>query len=178
MDLSKLGAVYFTVVKEENWNYSNAVTDKPLEDGSTITDHAQSNPIKLSISGVITQSIGYPTEDIKKLQDYSLNNEVLTYIGTDTLANCIIESFDKKHTVDIANGIEFSLSLKEIRVANKQVANISVGSLSIPDIELLKAQQSVKGETLRASLRPKTTKGTQGRKATKLTSIQKIISKF
>ena len=45
---------YTGVVESEDASYSNKVTSNPIEGGSTIDDHAVAEPVKVSISGMVT----------------------------------------------------------------------------------------------------------------------------
>ena len=138
--LSKLGDVYLTVVEEETYNYSNSITEKAMEDGSKATDHATSNLITIHISGVMIGKGKYPQEDLTKLRMYCLNRNVLRYEGIQNFSSVMIESFGNKHGVEIANGITFDITLKEIRKVKKQNIAVNTGKLNIPDIEELKEQ--------------------------------------
>ena len=47
---------YTGVVESEDASYSNKVTSNPIEGGSTIDDHAVAEPVKVSISGMVTRA--------------------------------------------------------------------------------------------------------------------------
>lgn len=189
-NLCKLGDVFLTVVEEEEYNYSNDVTERAMEDGSKITDHAKSNLITIKISGIITGTGAYPQEQLTKLRLYCLNRNVLKYVGIQSFSSVIIESFNNNHNKNIANGITFDMNLKEIRIVKKVSVAVNTGELNIPDIERLKQQiedqkqaaKDVKTEakkTAKAKLKKPTSAGKKGKtKQAKQTPLDKIIARY
>lgn len=164
-NLAKLGDVFITVLEEESYEYSNDITERAMEDGSKITDHAKSNLIKIKISGIITGKGAYPQEKLTKLRMYCLNRTILKYIGMQSFSNVIIENFGNQHTTELADGIEFDITLKELRFAKRTAARINTSKLRIPDIEKLKDQleekKKAKEEAKRAKTQAKSNRGRQ-----------------
>jgi hypothetical protein len=194
-NLSKLGDVYFTEVENEDYNYSNDITSNPVEDGSTVSDNVHSNPISIQISGILIGRTAYPQEKLIILRNYALNGDIISYNGIQGFEKCIIESFDNKHSVDVANGITFDITLKIISIASKQTINVNVTSLNIPDIEALKDQMSADKAADKAAAKAAAgvrvngmiSKGRQTKKKATATStkakkstsvLQKIIDKY
>ncbi|WP_061306765.1 phage baseplate protein [Clostridium botulinum] len=167
-NLCKLGDVYLTVVKEEQINFSNSITEKNVEDGATITDHARKNMIGIQISGYIFDNKEYPEATINQLRRYSVNRTILKYYGVNNWRSCIMESFDFKHSAEIGLGIEYTIQLKEVNIVNKTYVSINASKLSIPNIEALKeqleAQKEAKEEAKRAKLEAQKNKGKQTKK--------------
>lgn len=178
-NLCKLGDVFLTVVEEENYSYSNSITERPMEDGSKITDHAKSDLITIRISGILTGKTSYPQEDLTKLRLYCLNRNVLKYVGIQNFGSVMIESFGNNHSKEVANGISFDINLKEIRIAKKTTVNINTGKFSIPDIEALKNQLQANQSAATAKVKQTTKAGTKAKTTKSNTSVlQKIKDKF
>src|SRR3712207_1140119 len=114
-NLCKLGDVFLTVVEEENYDYSNSITERAMEGGSKATDHATSNLIKIHLTGIITGKGVYPQEQLTKLRLYCLNRNVLRYTGIQNFSSVMIEGFGNTHNKEVADGITFDITLKEIR---------------------------------------------------------------
>ncbi|KEI18248.1 phage baseplate protein [Clostridium haemolyticum] len=136
----KLGDIYFNLVEEEQVNFENEVTDKPVEDGSTITDHIQNKPIILNIKGAIFHRKVLPDWHINELRKIWKDKQVVTYIGMEHWGNVVVTSFRNTYTNTLRNGIEFEMTLQQIQVTKKSYVNINTGGFTIPDIEKLKEQ--------------------------------------
>ena len=179
-NLCKLGDVFLTIVEEEEYNYSNDITERAMEDGSKVTDHAKSNLITINISGIIKGKGMYPQEELTKLRMYCLNRNVLKYIGVQKFGSCMIESFSNVH--DIKNGISFNITLKEIRIVKKTSIAVNTGKLNIPDIERLKEQLEEQKKSKQSANTKLKTKTNQGRKTKqpkkgKESKLQKILNR-
>lgn len=182
-NLCKFKDVYFTLVEKETYSYSNDITDKPVEDGSVVSDHIQNKPIKVSLSGIITGNGRYPQEQLDLLRKYLIQGVVDNYYGNQTLYNFAIESFDNEHTSEVGDGVTFSMTLKQIIAAKKEVVNILVSDIVVPDIEALKtqlsAQKSVDTAAAKARISPITRKGRQAKTNKTSTSVlEKIQARY
>lgn len=182
-NLCKLGDVFLTVVEEEEYSYSNDITERAMEDGSKVTDHAKSNLITIHISGIIKGKGMYPQENLTKLRMYCLNRDVLKYTGIQNFGSVMIESFSNVH--DIKNGISFDMTLKEIRIVKKTSIAVNTGKLNIPDIERLKeqleqqkqAKTSNKGATTKVKAKTNQGRKTKQPKKGKESKLNKILSR-
>jgi len=182
-NLCKLGDVFLTVVEEEEYNYSNDITERAMEDGSKVTYHAKSNLITINISGIIKAKGIYPQEELTKLRMYCLNRDVLKYTGIQNFGSVMIESFSNVH--DIKNGISFDMTLKEIRIVKKTSIAVNTGKLNIPDIERLKeqleqqkqAKTSNKGATTKVKAKTNQGRKTKQPKKGKESKLQKTLNR-
>lgn len=52
----QIGNLVLDATISENQNYSNRITEFPIEDGSTITDHIMQEPEELTIEGFVTDT--------------------------------------------------------------------------------------------------------------------------
>lgn len=136
----KLGDVYFNLVREETVNYENDVTDKPVEDGTSMIDHIDNKPITLNVTGAIFHRRVFPTYIVEGLREIATSKEIVEYIGAEYWGDVVVTNFSNTYNNDLKNGVEFNLTLQQVRVANKVTTNINTGGFAIPDIEKLKEQ--------------------------------------
>jgi len=178
--MSRLGEVYFTVVEEEDYTYSNDITDRPVEDGSIITDNVRNKPIEIKITGILTGKGAYPQQQLTMLRLYSLNGDILSYVGIQSFSRCVIENFENKHNSEVGNGITFDITLKEVKIAIRTEIHVGITTLKIPDIEALQdqleAQQSANKKAATAAIRVNGMV-TTGRKGTTTTTAKAATSK-
>lgn len=93
---------------------SSTTTDHALEDGEQITDHVQSNPITIALSGIILDE----TEaKVLKLREYREKGEIIDYDYMTALKHVVITDFSRDYSADIKDGYAFSMTLKQIKVA-------------------------------------------------------------
>lgn len=182
-NLCRFKDVYFTVVEKETYTYSNEITDKPVEDDSVVSDHIQNKPITISLTGVIIGDGTYPQQQLDLLRRYCIQGVVDNYYGMQTLWNFAIVSFENEHTCEVANGVKFTMTLKQIIAARKEVVNILTSDISIPDIEALKdqlsAQRSANKAAIRAKIIPPKRTGKQTKaKKEKPSVLEKIKSRY
>ncbi len=110
-----LGDVLIDAAREERVQYRNTVTEHAVEDGQEIADHLRRQPRTLSLSCTIAGT-DWETryERLKELAD---GQELLTWVGAELWENMVIESFDPARTVQVANGVRFEITLRQVRVA-------------------------------------------------------------
>lgn len=117
----RLGDVVFTVTTGEDATMTSAITDKPVQ-GGNVTDHAILQPLTMSIPGYI---IGTDAQEkLEKLRKYMRDSEVLRYVGADTAVNMMITSLKTGRSSGIADGVSFSIDLKEVRFADSVITII------------------------------------------------------
>ncbi len=94
-------------------------TSHPVEEGLDITSTIDVEPVTLSISGSIVDIDGKSATDIRDsliaLKDVG---SLITYSGVNALSNMQIQSFSTTNTNAVAGGFEFSMELKEVRIAS------------------------------------------------------------
>lgn len=113
--MAMLFGVEIDAVREEQLSYRNEITEHAVEDGEAIADHTRRLPRTLTI----TATIAGPDweERYQRLRELADSREVGTYVGVTVWEDVVIESFDPSHSVEIVNGVRFSLTLKQVRVA-------------------------------------------------------------
>lgn len=103
-------------ITDENANFTNKVTSKPLEDGADISDHIYQNPVELSVDFVVTRNGQEIAEKLIEMRDSS---QVYKYSGVDfNFANMAIKSLKIPRNKDIKNGFNGSITLKQVRVSD------------------------------------------------------------
>lgn len=139
-----LGDILIDVIESEELDESSSTTDHALEDGEQITDHVESDPIVLSISGVI---IDPSDEKLLKLREYRQKGEILNYNYRSRLETVLITSFKPKKDKDIKDGYSFSMTLKQIRMAKAP----NVIRVSVPVKKQVKPVSKVGKKTVKKS---------------------------
>lgn len=93
-------------------------TSHPVEKGVDMTSTIRKKPIELSISGKIVDVNGMSAADIlAKLRKLQANGSLINYSGRCVASNLQIQSFPKTHVNTNTGGADFSMTLKEIRIA-------------------------------------------------------------
>lgn len=110
-----LGDVLIDAAREERVQYRNTVTEHAVEDGQEIADHLRRQPRTLSLSCTIAGT-DWETR-YERLKELAEGQELLSWVGAEIWENMVIESFDPTRTVQVANGVRFELTLRQVRVA-------------------------------------------------------------
>lgn len=118
---SKLGEVVFSVATGEDATMTADITDKPIE-GGNISDHAQLQPLTMSIPGYIVGDDAQ--QKLEKLREYMKNSEVLRFVGVDIAQNVMITSLKTGRSSNLKDGVAFTVDLKEVRIAESVVTVI------------------------------------------------------
>lgn len=117
--MSLINNLYVHVVSE-SVSRSASSTSHPVEKGIPLTDMVKYEPVSLSISGSIVKvgekSAAEILESLKQLQK---SGSLITYKGRNIVSNLQIQSFSTNHPNTIWGGCEFSMTLKEVRIAKK-----------------------------------------------------------
>lgn len=106
----------YLFVKSEQINKGVEVSSHPVERGLEISDNVKRNPLTLSIEGAI---VGKNAKvQLSALTQMMNGGNLVSYSGVNILKDCIIESFNTDYTNEITGGCSFSMTLREIRIAN------------------------------------------------------------
>lgn len=138
--------ILIDVITKVSMPETSTTTDHALEDGEQITDHVKSNPITISITGVILDE---NEEKVLKLREYREKGEVIDFDYMTSLKHVVITDFSRDYEAKIKDGYAFTMTLKQIKVG-KVAKYISV---SIPVKQQTKAvtkkgrQQTKKTQT-------------------------------
>lgn len=151
-------------------------TSHPVEEGLDITSTIDVEPVGLSISGSIVDIEGKSATDIRDsliaLKDVG---SLITYSGVNALSNMQIQSFSTTNTNAIAGGYEFSMTLKEVRIAqNAYDPNYESQSAATAPQEIKVGSIVIfKGGGVYVSSDAKKPAATRGRSTCKVTIINK-----
>lgn len=141
----------YIFVKSEDVSRDMEISSHPVEEGIDLTDCVRRSPLSLSLSGEL---VGSDYEDvISELESLQKSGELVEYIGVNIVSDVIVTKFSTTHTGEIRGGCEFSMELKEVRIASSPFAsgNGNSGSQQIdePPGDSSEKTHTVKsGETL------------------------------
>ena len=108
----------YVFVEDESVVLDAETTSHPVEEGIDITDHVQRKPVELSISGKIVDHGDTKASDIlAKLKALQKSGSLIYYLGRNSMTNMQIQSFSTSHPYTIWGGCDFSMILKEVRIA-------------------------------------------------------------
>lgn len=123
MSRALLGDIEISVVRSDNPNHRVAITDKPVERGQDISDHVRPMPATIKISGII---VGPDAEQkFQKLKQYQREGQMLTYINRTSYTNVVIENIETIYDATVENGFKFTMSLKQVRVAEAKAIAVT-----------------------------------------------------
>lgn len=105
--------VLIDVITKVSMPESSTTTDHALEDGEQITDHVKSNPITISITGVILDET---EEKVLKLREYRKKGEIIDFDYMTSLKQVVITDFSRDYEAKIKDGYAFSMTLKQIKI--------------------------------------------------------------
>lgn len=109
----------------ESTNRSVSISDHPVEDGMVITDNVKREPLEISISGKL---VGSDAESVKSnLKALMEKGSYVKYVGKEILSNAVITAFNTSHSIEIDGGMEFDMTIREIRVARSAYRDTSAG---------------------------------------------------
>lgn len=111
-------------ITNESPTMSSQVTSNPIEGGGKITDHAVLDPIKFSITGIVSTAAGYAT-----LEAMWRNRDLLTYRGAEAFNNLLIINLKRTRTPDNAAGFGFAVSFQQITITSAAFVDIQAPAM-------------------------------------------------
>lgn len=115
----------YVFVESESVNHNVESTSHPVENGIALTDHVRRQPLTISISGKIVKHGNMEASAIlSELLKLQKEGSLITYVGRNTDSNLQIQSFSTSHPNTTWGGCEFSMELKEIRVAKSAYVEV------------------------------------------------------
>ena len=127
----KCGVIRFVetengTITKESLSTSTKITDNPIEDGSSITDHVFNNPDQFSISGV---AIGKSNDIQSRLNAMIAKGDIITYAGRIRVDNLVIQSFTPDYSYQNKNGFGFSISFKKVKISTSEYVEMGAAPL-------------------------------------------------
>lgn len=105
-------------IESEDITYTMNVTTNPTEQGIDLTDHAEREPIEMSLTGMLLDSEKSSAyEQYTKLRNWQLACKQVKFVGRNVFTG-VITDISKSNDYTVGNGAKVSLTLKEIRIAN------------------------------------------------------------
>lgn len=107
---------YYVFVKKETVKRDVTASEHPVEKGIDITDNVKRNAMIISIEGEI---VGKNAINVKNsIEKLHQKGKIIKYVGSNTLGNALLKSFNTDHTNEVSGGCFFSAEIKEVRTAN------------------------------------------------------------
>jgi len=113
--------VEFDVLLSEDVSRSSVITDKTVESGANVSDHIQTNPLYVSITGIMTKQAFTSYQRLVAFHD---SKSLLNYVGRNGVSSVAIETLDTKHPRTNIGGFDFSMVLKLISTTQTQQVEI------------------------------------------------------
>jgi hypothetical protein len=140
------GEKYFTdCTVSISHNFSNSVTEHPVETGVTFSDHVQVQSNKFTVSGIFGQyglndyqadtlsrgleRIQQAYKFLRKLRDQKLTFTLVSKY--ETYYDCVIESLNIPVNADSSNSLYFDIAITQIRKATTESVNLTIISKNI-----------------------------------------------
>lgn len=116
----------YVLVTEESIDRTVDTTSHPTEQGLPISDTVRQQPIAINLSGKIVDTSTKTAETIvNKLKNLQKEGSLITYIGqAGTFNRLQIQSFNASYNHKNNGGADFSISLKEVRIAKKAYSKV------------------------------------------------------
>lgn len=149
MSRAKLGDVELNIVSSERLRHSAETSDKPVESGQDIVDHTKTNAPMIDIIGAIMGEGA--AQKLNQLKKYQREGTLVKYIYRNEYLEMFILDIGTRHEVQIRDGYEFNITLKQIKVATAKSIELNV-------VDPVTKTASKKTQ---ASVKPTTNKGTQ-----------------
>lgn len=150
--MALLNNMYIWIEKEDIAHKMN-VTSNPTESGIDLTDHAERDPLELSLSGMLLDDdINTAYTQYTKLRNWQLACKQVKYVGRNIFTG-IITDISKSNDYTVENGAPISMTLKEIRIAHSPYQTGSTKNVIQKQVVTKKAVTAVyhivkKGENL------------------------------
>ena len=117
IDIATIDGLYIFIEKEDI-NYKMNISENSVESGINLTDHAEREPLELSLSGMLLDSEKSSAyEQYTKLRNWQLACKQVKFVGRNVFTG-VITDISKSNDYTVGNGAKVSLTLKEIRIAN------------------------------------------------------------
>lgn len=119
--MARLGDVSFFII-DESHNYEKNITDHPIEDGRSVSDHAERQPTTFDVTGEVAGE-NAPETHLALIRQWR-ESEPATYVGRGKLTTAVIESLNTSRDANIAGGFYFTMTLKQVRIARTSTVDL------------------------------------------------------
>lgn len=126
-----------TCLTQESHDLTNAITDNPVETGSSVVDHVQRQPRKYTLSGLVSDApvtlldlADAFSSRMTKAYNYmealwESGNPVTIKTKFKTLENMVLESLSVPRSRQTGNAFSFSATFKEVTVVDTEASTVS-----------------------------------------------------
>jgi len=111
------------VVTEERPEFNTDVSDHPIEDGASVSDHVALRPISVPMNGVIAgQGAG---DKIATLRRWRNERHRLKFTGRNIFKNYVIQEFSSEHDAGVGDGFRFRLVLQQVQIVKPALVEVT-----------------------------------------------------
>jgi len=110
------------VVEEERPEFNSEVSDHPIEDGASVTDHVSLRPISVPMNGVVAGEGA--ADKIATLRRWRNEKHRLRYVGRNIFKNYVVSEFNSEHDAGVGDGFRFRLELQQVRIVKPAVVEL------------------------------------------------------
>lgn len=122
---------YYVFVEDEEVARDVKGTSHPAESGLDVTSTIRREPVQISLKGKIVDYGNMSASDVlAKLYELQKKGTLLSYTGRNAQQNLQIHQFTTSHPNTNAGGADFTMTLKEIRIAKSSYTSASASSTS------------------------------------------------
>lgn len=119
--MAMLGDIPIHVITESR-AYNNKIAEHPVERGADVADHVEQEGVYFDLSGQYTGPDAAQVE--ARLRQLRNNPEPVTYVGRGMMINAVIENLNTRGNSSIANGFEFTMTIKQVRIARPSTVSL------------------------------------------------------
>lgn len=161
-------------VEKENISRATDGTEHPVEKGLPMTDIISNKPKTVSLTGKIVDAGTRKAKDIiNKIETLRTSGSLISYSGRNVIGNYQIRSFDTDEDCEIWGGANFTMELKEVRIAKSAYNPPKTTTTDKKNNPVLAVGSIVvfKGGNIYKSSDAKTAAAKRGRSTCKITKI-------
>ena len=116
-------SIELDVVIDERPEYNTEVSEHPIEDGASVSDHVALRPIQIAMNGVVAgEGAG---EKIGRLRRWRNDRHRLRYSGRNIFKNYVISEFSSEHDARVGDGFRFRMVLQQVRIVKPSIVEIT-----------------------------------------------------
>lgn len=145
-----VGAIQLDAMVEENHEQNVDITEFPLEDGSTISDHMIVKPLELSITAVassaalsvidlVSKALNPAISVFEQLTNLKNSKSLVTVItGLKVYPNMGITQFSVTRDKDTGSALFFTMSFREVKKAFSQLIDLTNNKVQAGELQAQK----------------------------------------
>ena len=127
----RLDAATTGVIVTESIQRSSKVTSNPVERGSDINDHAITDPIRLTITGVTIKGDGQASI----LRRMWKERDIVEYVGRNRVSSCVITNYKSDSDAKHKDGSSFTIQLQVVNITSAEYVETGEQMMSAQDAD-------------------------------------------